>query len=172
MLCAPPPPPIMPFVRVRPPYSVCSYKSVFRIPDGVDPDRQIRTTLDYGSGSCSILQWLSRWQQKTKKSFFQSWFAYYLPTDQRIDIHISMACDRLLHIVIYKGKTATLLEQRKLVPIDDDAVHNQVNEQVLVGTFTSVAKGNKSQKRRLLLFDGRIRIRIYNCWSGFGRPKQ
>jgi hypothetical protein len=35
-------------------------------------------------------------------------------TDQRIDIHISMACDRVLQMATYKGKTAALLEQIKL----------------------------------------------------------
>jgi hypothetical protein len=35
-------------------------------------------------------------------------------TDQRIDIHISMACDRVLQMATYKGKTATLLEQIRL----------------------------------------------------------
>jgi hypothetical protein len=35
-------------------------------------------------------------------------------TDQRIDIHISMACDRVLQTTTYKGKTAALLEQIKL----------------------------------------------------------
>ncbi len=36
-------------------------------------------------------------------------------TDQRIDIHISIACDRILQMATYKGKTATLLEQIKRV---------------------------------------------------------
>jgi hypothetical protein len=51
-------------------------------------------------------------------------------TDQRIDIHISMACDRVLHIVKYKGKTATLLEQIKLacLPATDEAGQNQPNQ--------------------------------------------
>ena len=35
-------------------------------------------------------------------------------TDQRIDIHISMACDRVLQMATYKGKTAATLEQIKL----------------------------------------------------------
>jgi hypothetical protein len=38
-------------------------------------------------------------------------------TDQRIDIHISMACDRVLQMATYKGKTAALLEQIRLVCI-------------------------------------------------------
>jgi hypothetical protein len=51
-------------------------------------------------------------------------------TDQRIDIHISMACNRVLHIVQYKGKTAVLLEQIKLVclPANEDAGQNQLSQ--------------------------------------------
>jgi hypothetical protein len=33
------------------------------------------------------------------------------------------------------------------LPIDNDAGHNQVNQQVLVGTFTSVAKDKESLKK-------------------------
>jgi HrpA-like RNA helicase len=38
------------------------------------PDSVIRTT-DYGSGSCSLLQWLLRWQPK---KFIQSFFSLFL----------------------------------------------------------------------------------------------
>jgi hypothetical protein len=35
-------------------------------------------------------------------------------TDQRINIHISIACDRVIQMTNYRGKTATLLEQMRL----------------------------------------------------------
>jgi hypothetical protein len=46
----------------------CSVRDPWLLTFDIVPDLQIRTTaLDYGSGSetCSFLQWLSRWKQKS-----------------------------------------------------------------------------------------------------------
>jgi hypothetical protein len=44
-------------------------------------------------------------------------------TDQRIDIHIFMACDRVIQMTKYRGKTATLLEQMRLLSHNDEDNH-------------------------------------------------
>jgi hypothetical protein len=41
-------------------------------------------------------------------------------TDQRINIHISIACDRVIQMTNYRGKTATLLEQMRLICQSDE----------------------------------------------------
>ncbi len=44
-----------------------------------------------------------------------------IDTDQKINIHISTACDRVIQMTKYRGKTATLLEQmRQLCQGDED----------------------------------------------------
>jgi hypothetical protein len=44
-------------------------------------------------------------------------------TDQRIDIHIFMACDRVIQMTKYRGKTAALLEQMRLLSHNDEDNH-------------------------------------------------
>jgi hypothetical protein len=44
-------------------------------------------------------------------------------TDQRIDIHILMACDSVIQMTKYRGKTATLLEQIRLLSHNNEDIH-------------------------------------------------